>query len=473
MSLLRLIALRNCSALILTAVLLTSVSAWALSPDTVGKLEKVVKSYGVPQTGISVLSLDDGDEFFGSQATRSLKPASVMKLVVSAVALRRLGPDYRFETKVMVPSNSRLSSGKVDKLYVVGGGDPVLTTEDVWIIARTIKRRGIREIGSISLDSFAFMIPQKRQGQKAYEAGSSALSLNFNSLFFEICPTVPGRPASVAVDPWEMPIKVVGSIVTNGSRSGTYQVDELPVGKPPDHLSRYRVKGKIGANRDCGHVYRSVKDPVSYFGHVLKETLGLLGVSVQSQEFLREPAHKGDRKLFSYKSKSLSKILEDLNHYSTNFIAEQILTSLDGAPRDKSRDVGLGLMRGYLEGLGVGAEGIELSDGSGLSHDNRLSAQLLSKLLVKLYKDPKVGPEFVKSLSVAGRNGTLEDRRIGEKGVVIRAKTGTLRNVTALAGYIFTRSEKAYAFAILQNGVRSKDKALRLERELLSILGRS
>ena len=127
-------------------------------------------------------------------------------------------------------------------------------------------------------------------------------------------------------------------------------------------------------------------------------------------------------------------------------------------------------MQRFVQALGFPPSSFIIEDSSGLSHENRLSSQIIVTILVELFRSNRYGPEFVSSLSVAGRSGTLKDRTLGENQVSVRAKTGTLTGVVSLAGYLTSESNRVFAFALLQNGVKSKANAHALERKLMALL---
>jgi len=414
--------------------------------------------------GLAFVDIGSKQPLFSYQSRKPLKPASVMKLLTSSLALSELGPDFRFETEV---HTSRLGEeGSIEHLVVRGGGDPNFRTEDMWILARTLFRRGVRKVGTLHLDTSHFQGLHRRSGQRAYETGSSALTLNYNSVLFSVCPN-PGGKAYVMADPWEAGFQVDGAIKTVSGTSKSYSIEDVSSNAGPQ---KFRVSGRIGSARDCGEFYRSVRDPVSYFGSTLRGFLEHLGVSVSSiAPHSTGPA--GVKKFYTHKSKALSQIVEDLNHYSTNVIAEQILFYLGGSGGELRRDKGIDRLRQYAKDL-AGSDPITVVDASGLSHDNRLTASTVANALVSMHYRVGKGIEFQKSLSVAGRSGTLKRRLNKSRGMVVRGKTGSLNGVASLAGYLRTEKGSLVAFVIIQNGISSPSAAWKFEQELLDLVYR-
>lgn len=363
-----------------------------------------------------------------------LKPASVLKIATSYAALRELGGNFRFETEVFLSGK-----GPESTLYVKGGGSPDLSIEQAWMMARQLKVQGVTEIGRIVLDQSLFRSPNRRAGQRAYETGGGALSFNYNSISISVCPQEPGKSAIVTIDPWEAGLGLQGMIAT-GSKDA-FRVDETPEG--------FAIRGTVARSGGCRTVYRSVEDPLAVFGAVFKALLQQMGVR-GALTVERGAVAPQARKLFTEGSKPLALIVRDLNHYSNNFIAEQVLHGISrqgNAPWDRDR----GLAR-LTQLLTFGEVPAVVVDGSGLDHANRATAASLLHVLQLAAQDPQIGPEFFASLSKNGESGTLKKRQLGLPDGVIRAKTGTLRDTVSLAGYVSAKSGKTYAFVTLHNG---------------------
>lgn len=435
------------------------------------RLQKFSVDYPV---GISVIDGDSGEVLVDLNSEQPLKPASVMKVITSAVALEELGPEFKFRTQFF-------QDGKT--LRVVGGGDPSFVTETAITVARQVVGRGMGEIDQIFLDRGNFVDERRRVGGRAYEAGSSALSVNFNSQAFLVCPVDGKKVANVVLDPPNSRVKLSGSVK---QVSG----DEVQVKITPQVGSEgYEISGSIGRKADCQTIYRSVEDPASLFGEVLLSSLRVVGATVKRGFVVATgiSSSKGSELLFEHRSRPLRQILWDLNQFSNNFIAEQLVYAL-GCDDESlcSRERGLAKLSDFVSGLRLPSGDVRLSederrisDGSGLSHDNRISARAITAVLLRTLNNPIYGVEFEASLSVGGRSGTLRERGFTD-GAVVRAKTGTLDGVVGLAGSFQT--EKAsngdegktghgrIIFAILQNGVKEVESAHLLEKRLVQDL---
>lgn len=431
------------------------------------KLAKLIPKEKSKSLALVVEDLTSQELVFSHNGTKPLKPASVLKILTAAGALTILGPDYRFKTRIWV---DKFVDGHVSTLYVVGSGDPALNLESLWILARKLKKLGVKSVGKIALDSSHFLSPASRSGVRAYQAGASAISFNYNSVTFEICPRKLGDDAIVTIDPWEAEIGLSGRVRTQkGGKTGVSIEEQHGKAKGTVYLS-FQVSGSIAPQVKCKEIYRSVSEPEIYLGVTLKNFLQSIGVVVKGS-IVRENLGAKSTLLYEHLSKPLSEIVKDLNHFSNNFIGEQLLYALGESVDGKfSREAGLLRLREYLDGLGRFDREIELADGSGLSHDNRITAQALSQVLRTMDENSEVGAEFENSLSVAARNGTLKKRFVGVRGLVLRGKTGSLNGVSSLAGYVFSRTGRRIAFVLLQNDVYSGQRADAFEEAVVKAL---
>lgn len=429
-------------------------------------IEALIEPSQFDSTAIVARNLKSAEVLVDLNGSLPLKPASVLKLSTSSTALNQLGAEHVWKTEVGI---SGLQKGSARVVSIRGVGDPSLTIESLWMLARRIRKAGVDKIDTLVLDESAFIEQKARVGSRAYEGGSSALAFNFNSIGLEICPTQAGKSAQVVIDPPESGAIVEGQVITALKPRTPLDIEERSECDGPTCVLRFKVSGSLASDATCLQEYRSVERPADYLAQVLQRLLRQLGVG-GNQRILYQTAPSNPTISFVHASKSLREVLVGLNNFSTNVTAEQLVFSIGESDGRYSASLGRERIENYLISLGIPRAQMQILDGSGLSHNNRLSAQAVVRILEHQYQDPETATEFQGSLSIWGRSGTLKKRRPLPEGIVVRGKTGSLDGVSSLAGYMYRKGKSPIAFAIIQNRVASKAKAVDIEDEALEYL---
>jgi D-alanyl-D-alanine carboxypeptidase/D-alanyl-D-alanine-endopeptidase (penicillin-binding protein 4) len=410
--------------------------------------------------GLEVIDLESGSVLVDRDGERGLVPASNQKLMVAATALALWGPQHRFETAVHT-TRAIDAEGVLDgTLWVVGSGDPSLVTESFWRLVEELRVRGLRSIrGGIGVDASRFDGQQlhpdwEASSRRAYYPRISGFAANFSAFRIEVRGgRAPQSPVAVAVLP-EIPYFRVRSEAV--SIPGAGQVD-LDINALPDGSGeRVRVSGALRVNQDASTYWRSVALPERYAAELLRAQLEAQGVSVAGPIRIGT-LPEGAEPLLTFEGEPLGLIIRDLNKYSNNFIAEQLTKALGAEFRGRpgSWSAGIDVIREHLQTAGViGAETV-IADGSGLSPRNRVSAATLARIVRHAARQFGSGPEFLASLPIGGRDGTLEERSYAD-GLAVRGKTGHLRSVSSLAGIVAGEQGRLRAFAIIVNGARGE-----------------
>ncbi|MFN8388953.1 MAG: D-alanyl-D-alanine carboxypeptidase/D-alanyl-D-alanine-endopeptidase [Bdellovibrionota bacterium] len=516
-SLLR-ICLKLCCAVFCVGAFITK-HASAEGPSLGFELQEYFKQVTGEAKGdlrMSILAntLPDNRTIFAYNSTDTLTPASVQKLIVTALALKLLGGQYRFPTEVFVdhlpkeltdPNAAQVDFKEpltsVGNLYVRGYGDPVLESSTIAEIADAVRRYGITEVENLMIDDTLFENPPRPTGGWAHEAGLSAVTVNFNCYSVYLAPGRIGEAATVSLTSGS-PFQLTNHVMTvRGAAASDVEITLRPpsgsllpgadsptrnfdvVGEPPAVM----VQGSVGHGTSGQVIYRSVPDIAGYFVSLLKYHLKQAGVVVRGKTLRAETP--GQAKLLqTFESKELSSILQDQNHLSNNIIAGQLVYAIGQDSAGYFHyEKGLARMTAYLEHLGERPEDFELHDGSGLDRRNRLSAAQLVKVLSDVSQDFSIAPDFIASLSRFGHSGTLKSRALLEpafentlrgdeleearrRAAAVWGKTGTLDGVSTLAGLLRTKTGEQVAFAILLGGVSDKDQAIRIEDGFVKIL---
>jgi D-alanyl-D-alanine carboxypeptidase/D-alanyl-D-alanine-endopeptidase (penicillin-binding protein 4) len=437
--------------------------------------------------GVRVVRVRDGSVVWEHGDDRPLIPASTMKLLTAATALRELGPAYKFPTWI-------LTDGEVDKdgvldgnLYVKGQGDPSMVAERMWRMALDVRLHGIKEVhGNVIFDASYFqdttLIPGwTDEGDldegPTYFPPLGALSVNYNIAALVVRPgSAVGQAAAVEFEIPTPAVALEGSLTTGSSRS-RYWVDVDREVDPDTFVATYKVKGNIPVDEGMHTVYRALSDPLTNYIGTFQGILKGQGVKVKGS-FKPGTAPPDAKVLLTEYSDPLVDILEQMNKKSNNFMAEQILRCV-GAEKyglPGTTEKGVRAVTTYLGAIGVAPDGYTLVNGSGLSRMVSLRPSTLTTVLTDVYTSPSVGPEFLTTLSVGGRDGTLA-YRFREDGMEgrMRGKTGTLNGVSTLAGYVRSTSDEVYAFAFLANDIDGAVSRTRRahERLVLTLAGTS
>lgn len=418
------------------------------------RIEKLLKVKELRKSDVGIYARDvkTDEVLYTHDADESFNPASNMKLVTAAVALEKVGPEFVFGTRL---SAEGVTNGVVKgPLYLKGEGNPLLLWEDLLAWASELKAQGITEIeDGIVVDDTEFaggFIPpgyDQKDEDASYRAPIGAVSLNFNAQTVVIRPgDRKGDAATAYLLPPNDHVKLVNKVRTGSGRRQRISASSEPDGDG----TRIEIRGVIGDRAEPTRVRKRIDNPSLFTGSALKKALELAGIKV-SGEVRRGERPEGTRTLHYHRSRSLAYIVFLMNKWSNNFMAEMLYRFLghgdEPATTERAREV----VNAYLQNAGIDTKGFTTFNGSGLYDGNEITPRQIGELLDYIYDRP-IYPEFASALAVAGRDGTL-GKRLEDSSTrgTLRGKTGTLNNVTALSGYMQTRSGRWVAYSILIN----------------------
>lgn len=460
----------------LCAVLLAhmAVGAQTTNPKSKGKppstlppsVQKALKAARLPSSAMSVVVAPlnaQGQPLLSIGADRSINPASVMKLVTTYAAIDLLGPEHRWQTGFYTTAPVQRGVLQGD-LYVRGGGDPKWVLERIQADFAALQNQGVRAIaGDLVLDHSGFAVPVVAPGDfdgehlRPYNVTPDALLVNFKSVLLHFTPDPAAGVARVRSEPPLAGLTVDASVPLTTRACVDWRLRVQADFSDPNAI---RLLGSYA--EACGEQVWPVayQDPTSYAARALE------GLWRQSGGAFTGRVRTGAtptaaRLLLAADSLPLRDIIADVNQFSNNVMAQQVFLSLttptprtapdmtetpgrSAAPPvvagfERSREV---LARWWTQTFGSGVAAPVVDNGSGLSRQERITPQALLHLLRHAAQHPQAGP-FVQSLSVAGVNGTT--RRMAQRPNSLangRAwiKTGTLRDVAGIAGYVDTRT---------------------------------
>jgi D-alanyl-D-alanine carboxypeptidase/D-alanyl-D-alanine-endopeptidase (penicillin-binding protein 4) len=407
--------------------------------------------------GGTFIDVMTGAEIASVLADVPMNPASNQKLVTASMALHHLGPRHTFTVGLY----GRVSSGRIDELVLRAEGDPSLSRGDLEAFAKALADRGVKSVGNVVVDQSAFDehfappgFEQQPDEWAPFRAPVSAVSLDRNTVLVTVAPGERGAPAKVTFDPAGF-VDVEGQVKTSprGARP-LARVGLVPNGQ----RLIAKVSGSVPEGSEPIRYRQRVDDPRLLAGQALKNALGAHGIVVTGT--LRSGPSSQKDELVSRKSRPLAELLPELGKASDNFYAETLLkaVALGTRGRPASAAAGAEVATSWLRDLGAFEPSIRIGNGSGLFDANRLTARSLARLLVSVKRHPEIAGPFVQQLAVGGVDGTLRSRfpKLAQRRAVL-AKTGTLRDVVTLSGYVMDPEHaRPIAFSLLLNGIAGR-----------------
>ena len=253
------------------------------------------------------------------------------------------------------------------------------------------------------------------------------------------------------LDPPNSYIDIDNRLESRGSKGGS-AVSARWIDEDSENNEKILLHGKI-SSRGVAETYKKIDNPPVYTAAVFKDFLNKNGVSAKGKVEIGITPGNG-KVLVIHNSKSLATIIRDMNKYSNNFIAEQILKTLGGELKGAPATVekGIEVENEFLGKIGIEKRSYSIGDGAGLSKKNKITPSQMVRILEFMYNNFELWPEYISSLPTFGIDGSLKKRFPGyftERRT--RAKTGTLNGVTCLSGFLVTADNEPVAFSFLFN----------------------
>lgn len=457
--------------IIKTAALLALASVWPVQAMELGKMR-------AGEVSVYVQDLESGEVQVAHRADVPMNPASAMKLVTAFAAFRKLGEDYRWSTEFK--SSAPIEQGRLaGDLYWVGSGDPVFDQNSLLAVQQQLRERGVQEIaGKLVLDrslwgkvdnpaDFAadaaetymtapdphmtaykvvWLKPQRDEaGVLAWTSNPPLPEVRIDSSRLQIMPSenksVVEKKAKRA-DSAEKQAKTAQKAADQDENRAAAVAEgktEAPkCSAPQRHIHTVYQNGVLTVSgklpEAClGHeIYANMLNTPTFAAKSFINHWREQGGTV-SEGFTTGKTPENAHTLAVWHSKPLAQVLADMNKHSNNVIARTVFLKLgESADAAQALQAADAAVRAELAAAGVDASALVLENGSGLSRRERVSAQMLGEMLAAAYRSP-FGKAFAAGLPQGGE-GTLKNRFSHTDGL-LRLKTGTLKNVRALAGY--------------------------------------
>jgi D-alanyl-D-alanine carboxypeptidase/D-alanyl-D-alanine-endopeptidase (penicillin-binding protein 4) len=425
-------------------------SAQGLPPE----VETALAEGGLPRDAVVVLvaPAEGGPARVAHRADVAVNPASVAKLATTYAALDLLGPTFAWTTPVYFdgPVRQGVLQGN---LVIKGQGDPKLVIERLWLLLSRVRAMGVRSIaGDIMLDRSAFALPPHDPAAfdgeplRPYNAGPDALLVNFKTVTVTL--SLEGGHARVRTEPALAGVSWPASVPLVSGECGDWIT-----GLKADFSNPARVRFAGSFPAACGErVWQlAFPDAAGYAPRAVaamwQEVGGQLAGTVRDGL-----APAGARPAFEFPSPPLAEVVRDVNKFSNNVMAQQLFLTLGLQQRgsgtfEASREV---LRAWWRERFG--GEPPVTENGSGLSRIESMTARQLAQLLQAAWASPLM-PDLVASLPALGLDGTL--RRQRQNVGLAHLKTGSLNEVSGVAGYVHGAQGRRYVLVVIANHRRA------------------
>ncbi len=448
----------------------------AVFPQTLkSKIDKIIsdKFFENCLVAIQVEDLTADKILYRINEKLLLHPASNMKIITSAAGLIYLEPDYEFKTYLYY--DGYVSSDTLNgNLYFVGGCDPDFITQDFYGFVDAVKSLNVSVIngnifGDLSFkDSLYWGKGWMWDDDPSFDAPYlSALNLNDNCVEIVVEKNDSLKQPFVSLYPKTKYVSLKNELSNKANEKFEITRNWL------ERKNEVIIKGDYPKSIKYTSEFVNVLEPAKYFLTVFSEILDSNSIkftgNIELQKFPDQIT------LLNSFSRKYSDIIDNLNKTSDNLSAEMTLLAMAekfyGKPANAKN--GIKVISRMIELIGLNPEDYRIVDGSGVSHYNVVTAELLSSILKYFYKErPELYEILYNSFPIAGVDGTLEKRMqktIAENNV--HAKTGTITGVSTLSGYLTTKKNHTLTFSIMiQNYVGSSSRAKEFENQICKIL---
>lgn len=393
------------------------------------------------------------------QADIVLNPASSMKIITSYAALRMLGPAYRWKTEAYA-DGKMINSVLYGDLYLKGYGDPDFSQADFWQFLHQLRQQGLKEIkGDVIVDQSYFASQSTNAGSfdgeplRAYNATSSAFIVNGKTSSFRF--DAVATDITIQVQPQLTELRVVNQLTVSTTECAAWRNDVRYDISKEGQATTVIFSGSFPAN--CGEKYLELLALTENDYHLfLFRKLWLEAGGIFNGKLRVNALPTEALRLAQHESKPLAQLLPEINKWSNNLMAKQLLLTIaaeaHGQPATEVNAVMA--IKKWLVANNLPMNKLVIENGSGLSRSERISAAQLGALLVNAYYSP-VMPELMASLPILGVDGTMQKRKDSVAHAQGHLKTGSINQVYSVAGYMLAKNGQRYAVVFMVNDAKA------------------
>ena len=426
----------------MAGLILTSANqSYAIQSALPAEVAAALQRAKIPDSAVSIYVQDvtQAAPALSFNAERAMNPASVMKLLTTYSALDVLGPAYRWKTEVFTQGTWKGEQLSGDLIFK-GYGDPKITLETFWLILRDLRQKGLKDLrGNLVLDRSYFEISNEdpaafdNEPNKPYNLAPDALLVNFRAHRVRFLTQNQSINPRIILDPEIPNVRFINEVKITQTACGNWK-DKI----------RYQVGTKLSFNGQFAlacedkSLHLVLQDSNTYFGLLFKQLWEQLG-GTWNGAVIAAPLPENATLLAQFESAQLAEIIRDINKYSNNVMARNLFLTLGaairGAPASPARSADA--INDWLAVKGTRFLELVLKNGSGLSREERISAQHLGWLLNSAFHST-VFAELESSLPIVAVDGTMKKRLVlGSISGHAHIKSGSLQDVRAIAGYVF------------------------------------
>ena len=428
------------------------------------------------EVGITVFDLTTGEQLYQYQDEKLYRPASTEKVITAVTALARLGEDYTMDTCLQHTGSIENDTLK-GNLYLIGGFDPELMDEDLDSLVDVVVKSGIRYIAD-TLVADVSMMDSVYWGKgwswddapDSFQPYLSPLMLNRGCVDVTVIPTQKDSLPEVVCVPSSDFYQVENDAVSHQPQAGKLKITRNWLHQG----NRIHVSGNV--TKETTKTL-SVYDSKNFFFQTFINRLKAKGIEINAKAFAGCPSNDSllvVSSLFALQ-RPLDEVLKQAMKESDNLCAESMfyhLAARYGKKKHVSSNDGADAIYDFMkQALGFNPEYYNIVDGSGVSLYNYISPRLLLEYLKYAYYHAEIFQPFYESLPIAGIDGTLEHRlKKGKAYRNVRAKTGTVKGVSSLAGYARASNGHQLAFVIINQNVMKARQARAWQDKVCEVL---
>jgi len=424
-------------------------------PETVAD---ALKKAAIPQRNVAVYvqAVEAKSPILSLNAEQAMNPASVMKIVTTNAALDLLTPAYRWKTEIY--RDGKLANWVLQgNLVIKGYGDPSFKAQEFWHLLISLRQAGVKKIsGDLIIDKSYFAANASGAGSfdsekwRAYNAQPSAFLVNGRNTSFKF---TAGDDAISITQEFELPeVLIVNKMKRVQGACGDWRSRMAYDVQPGEDKAVVTFSGSYAT--ECGERFLelSLFDDEKYAFFSFRKLWRELGGEFNGALKLQETPAAAVKVLEQY-SEPLGSIVRDINKWSNNVMARQLLLTIaaekGGTPADEAK--GAAAIQAWLAANKLIFSELVIENGSGLSRVEKISAEHLGQLLVHAYTSP-VMPEMMASLPILSLDGTIKQRlKDSQSNGRAHLKTGSINGVSAIAGYVLDANGHRHVLVMMVN----------------------